>query len=121
MTSLSVIREYYRRIDVGDLDWVVGLFDQNASYSRADAVYVGRMSIDGFFRGQRKIKGSHQIDRIIQATTGETVVALGCFHGTGNQGDRRDVGFNDVWTFNKAKLVTRRQTFLALGSAYVRE
>lgn len=121
MKCATVVREYYRRIDACDTDWVSKLFDARATYSRADATYQGRDAILLFFREQRKIRGRHQIERIIMGTLGNVVTAIGRFHGVGHEGDPRDVGFVDVWTFNANGLVHRRQTYLALGNNYVRE
>ncbi|MFS8049204.1 nuclear transport factor 2 family protein [Rhizobium sp. BR 314] len=121
MNCVALVREYYRRIDACDIDWVTRLFDARAAYSRADATYIGGNAIALFFGEQRKIRGRHQIERIIMGTLGNVVTAVGRFHGVGHRGDRRDVGFVDVWTFNTSGLVTRRQTYLARGNEYVRE
>jgi hypothetical protein len=116
----ALVREYYGRIDASDLDWVVNLFDEDAVYERADATYTGRAAIARFFREERQIRGVHILSDLIPDNAEPTVVALGRFCGVGRSGDSRQVAFADVWRFRGAHRVIRRQTFLALGSQYVR-
>ncbi|MDT9598476.1 nuclear transport factor 2 family protein [Sphingosinicella sp. GR2756] len=112
-----LIREYYRRIDAVDVDWVVDLFAPDAVYERADATYDGIAAISKFFREDRQIRGEHVIDRIW--TDGDSVAATGEFRGRGAAGDARNVRFADVWMFDADGRVRCRQSYLALGHAYV--
>lgn len=121
VSNESVIREYYVNIDQSNVDWVVPLFQEDAVYERADAVYRGRREIEHFFRRERQIQGVHKVEDVIASASGDTVIAFGRFTGTGATGDARDVGFADVWEFALDGRVRRRRTLLALGSAYVRQ
>src|SRR5687768_15699343 len=97
-SSEALIREYYRRIDAVDLDWVLALFAPDAVYERADATYEGSAAISKFFREDRQIRGEHEIDHIW--CDGDSLVATGEFRGQGAAGDARNVRFADVWMFD---------------------
>jgi hypothetical protein len=120
MSKLArIVGEYYEHIDAEDTDWVIGIFAVDAVYHRADVTYAGLLAIANFFRNERKIRGRHTLENMwLDATLGGVVVT-GQFDGLGISGDPRTVGFADVWYFNDATLVTRRQTYLALGHRYV--
>lgn len=115
----QIIAAYYTRIDAVDIDWVVGLFAADAAYQRADARYEGIAAIDRFFRVERQIRGTHLIDRLVSDAATRTVFATGVFEGRGASGDARRAGFADIWQFNEDGKVTERETYLALGHAYV--
>lgn len=119
--SISTVEEYYRRIDQSDVAWVVSRFSADAVYERAETSYSGLGEIGRFFREQRLIRGVHQVDTLVANSNGDVVIAAGRFEGTGRQGDPKNVGFADVWQFDADGLVKKRQTYLALGSTYVRE
>lgn len=118
MDRLEMIRDYYRRIDRQDLEWVVALFAPEAVYERADARYVGKDAIEHFFRAERLIRGVHTIATLTQDESGR-IFARGQFEGHGAANDARAVGFADVWEFRSDDKVCFRQTYLALGHAYV--
>ena len=113
-----LIAEYYPRVDAGDLDWVIGLFSDDAVYVRADAEYAGKPAIEAFYRGDRKIGGRHTIQGLFES--GDTVAVQGVFCGVGADGSPRDIRFSDFWHFRQVKVVAR-DTYLALGSDYVRD
>ena len=115
----DIVREYYPRIDGVETDWVIDLFAPEAVYERADATYTGRSAIDRFFRHERLIRGAHIIDDLWSDDATRTVFVTGRFEGCGAQGDARGVKFADVWQFDVVGKVTKRQTFLGLGHAYV--
>ena len=121
LDASDIIREYYRRIDAHDTAWVVDLFAEDATYDRADATYRGRAAIAHFFQVERQIRGSHTLDDLLCDARLGLVAVTGAFEGAGKAGDARNVGFADVWRFNADQRVIRRQTFLALGSQYVRD
>ena len=84
MTTGEIVDEYYRRIDSNDLDWVVSLFSEDATYVRADSRLQGKAEIDKFFRTQRRIRGKHVIDSIV--AVGDQVFCKGEFIGKGGDG-----------------------------------
>ena len=113
----ELIQEYYRRIDAVDTDWVLALFAPDAVYQRADATYEGIDALTRFFGKDRQIRGAHVIQHMW--TDEDSLVAIGEFTGRGAAGDARQVRFADMWAFNADGLVKRRQTYLAIGHAYV--
>ena len=119
MTPLARIQEYYRRVDANDIDWVVDLFADDAVYARANSRFEGKETIAGFFRSDRKIRGTHGIEST--CAIDDLVFAKGEFVGVGDAGDDRRVRFFDVWQFEPGGKVTLRETYLALGHEYVRD
>jgi ketosteroid isomerase-like protein len=117
--AVSFIREYYRRIDASDTDWVLALFAPDAVYQRADATYRGAEQLRRFFCVERQIRGSHSLEHLWDIGP-NVVAAVGSFEGVGVAGDSRCVRFADIWWFNAEQRVARRETFLALGNSYVR-
>lgn len=115
----QTIADYYPRIDAVDIDWVIDLFTADAVYERADARYEGIAALDHFFRVERQIRGVHIIDRLVSDPATRTVFATGVFEGRGAAGDTRRAGFADIWQFNEDGKVTKRESYLALGHAYV--
>lgn len=120
MSFSNTVREYYRRIDDCDTDWVLDLFADDAVYARADAVYPDKQAISRFFCEERKIRGVHKLEKIVASCNENVVLATGRFVGVGANGDERVVSFADIWTFGEDSLVHQRQTFLAMNSEYVR-
>ena len=116
---IDIVAAYYPRIDAMDVDWVMALFAPGAIYRRADACYEGFAAIDHFFRVARKIRGRHVIERLWSDDASRTVFVTGLFEGQGVEGDARQAGFADIWYFGEGDLVDFRQTYLALGHAYV--
>ena len=115
----SVVRQYYERVDSNDMDWVIELFSDTARYVRADRVLDGKDSIAHFYLKTRKIRGRHTICGMW--INGYGAVVKGIFCGVGIDGQVKDVGFSDFWVFNEDGFVQQRQTYLALGAAYVRD
>lgn len=115
----NIVRNYYPTIDNGNVGAILLLFSNDASYKRADQNYANISEITEFFRNKRQIIGLHIIDRIWSNDSGDVIFATGKFEGKGVAGDARSVEFADIWQFNAIGLVFKRQTFLALGHAYV--
>jgi ketosteroid isomerase-like protein len=115
----ELVREYYRRLDGGDVDWVMDLFTDDAVYSRAGVIYEGIEAIGSFFREARTIVGTHTPHWMTQ--DGQVVVAEGTFEGRGAQGAPKLVDFCDVWRFNEDGRAVRRNAYLAAGGAAVTE
>jgi ketosteroid isomerase-like protein len=113
------VADYYPAIDRVDHDAVLSLFAPDAVYKRADVEYRNLTEIRAFFCEKRQIRGRHTIDRIWADRDGTTVFVTGAFDGQGGAGDPRSVQFADVWQFNDVGLVRERQTYLAMGHAYV--
>lgn len=119
MGHRHIIREYYTRIDSGDLDWVLALFAEESEYQRADACYPNKRAITKFYRADRKIVGVHTLNGMYES--GDTVIVDGVFDGTGTDGAEKHIGFADFWHFGTHDLVSCRKTYLAVGSEVVRD
>lgn len=119
MTRFDQIVCYYRNVDCEDIDAVMALFAEDAIYERADARYMGKAEIEHFYRNQRMIRGAHTLDRTCHQESAKRVFVTGQFEGRGANEALRLVRFTDVWEFNDQNKVRRRETYLALGHAYV--
>jgi ketosteroid isomerase-like protein len=113
----DLILEYYQKVDDKDVEWVIDLFADDASYQRADCIFPNKQSIADFYRNDRKIQGKHTVQGII--AEGDCVAAYGEFNGVGAEGQPKHVEFCDVWLFKGSKVVHRR-SYLAMGSEYVK-
>lgn len=115
----DIIAGYYPAIDRSDVEQILRLFAEDAVYQRADVEYRHLPAIRKFFSEDRQIRGRHVIDGFWADEASRTVFVTGRFEGQGAAGDARSVGFADIWHFSDAELVSKRQTFLALGHSYV--
>jgi ketosteroid isomerase-like protein len=113
----DIVVQYYQKVDNNDIDWVIDLFADEASYQRADSIYPNKQAIADFYRNDRKIQGKHTVLGLV--SEGDFVVAYGEFNGIGAQGEPKHVEFCDVWSFKGSKVFHRR-SYLALGSNYVK-
>ena len=119
MDRIETVREYYTRVDTGDIDWVLALFAERSVYFRADACYADKSEITEFYLNQRKIQGVHTLSDLYR--DGDTVIVNGRFDGTGVDGSEKHVGFADFWCFNSQGLVASRRTYLAVGAEVVKD
>ena len=119
MDLKDTVVEYYRRVDAGDLEWVLELFADDSAYTRAEAHYGSKAEIADFYRGDRKITGVHTVREIF--CDDGAVICNGVFDGHGADGSEKHVGFADFWVFDDNGRVTTRRTYLAVGSAVVRD
>lgn len=119
MTDIrDVVAGYYPAIDRSDFEYILPMFAEDAVYYRAGMEYRHMPSIRKFFVEERQISGTHTIDGLWSDAVSRTVFVTGCFDGQGAAGDARSFGFADVWHFNDANLVSKRESFLALGHAH---
>ncbi len=119
MSNEQKVRDYYPKIDEGNVDWILALFAEGAHYLRADAGYLGKKEIAQFYEKDRKIKGKHSLESVF--STEDKVAVNGVFEGVGGDGSPKKISFADFWSFNEFGLVISRKTYLAIGSDYVKE
>ena len=120
MSDLSaIIREYYARIDAGDVTWVLNMFSKDGVYDRAGQAFHGREAIQSFYMNERKVKLHHSKLDLWQC--GPDIFVEGAFSGVGADGSKRAGQFADHWTFNDAGKVILRRTSLFTGSTYIKE
>ncbi len=115
----TIVRKYYKLIDEHKIDEVLDLFSQTAQYLRCGEVYNGIKAIEKFYKHERKIKGSHDLQNLW--IIGPTAIVEGVFRGKGAEGQPKKVGFADFFRFNEESQIQDRHTYLMLGSSYVRE
>lgn len=118
MTDIrDIAAGYYPAIDRSDVEHILSMFAEDAVYDRAGVVYPDKASIRKFFTEDRQISGVHSIDGLWSDGASRTVFVTGRFEGHDMAGNARAFGFADVWQFNHADLVSKRQSFLAPGNA----
>ncbi len=39
MNYCEIVREYYQRVDAGDIEWVVSMFLEDGTYDRAGIIF----------------------------------------------------------------------------------
>jgi ketosteroid isomerase-like protein len=119
MAYLETVKAYYPKVDAGDVEGVIGMFADDGEYQRVDAAYNGKQAIADFYRGDRKIQGTHSLKNVVAEAN--TVIANAVFEGVGADGSPKKIGFADVWQFDTDGLVNSRKTYLAVGSDYVKD
>jgi steroid Delta-isomerase len=105
------IREFYDRVDAGDVTGMCDLFAPDAVYHRPGYEPLdGRAAIERFYREKRVIRdGRHRIDAVV--TTGDTVAVHGEFRGTLLDGRKAEHRFAEFFTLTGDGLLSRRDTF----------
>ena len=107
---VTLIRNYYRDIDRGDMQRVLDLFAPEATYQRSASLYFdSKDAIVAFYTETRKLKGSHAVREI--CGDGNDVRVVGSFRGT-NDGKPVEIQWRDRWIFNDDGKVKRRESEL---------
>jgi steroid Delta-isomerase len=107
----DIVRSYYRMVDAGDVEGLVGLFDDDAVYHRPGyEPLIGKAALLQFYNGERVIAdGRHTVSTML-VSTGEVAVH-GSFHGALRDGAQVDLRFADFFVFGGASTIVRRDTF----------
>jgi hypothetical protein len=106
---------YYAAIDRSDVELVLLMFADQAVYDRAGVAYRDAQAIRKFFCEERQVTGKHDIDDLWSDDTSRTVITAGRFEGQDIAGKVIAFGFCDIWRFDTAGRVLKRQSFLAPG------
>ena len=110
----SLVKQYYKRIDADDLDWVVSFFSPDACYDRASAEFRGIGAIEAFFRYDRGLSGTHYLSTIWSVQN--SVFAEGTFIGKNRYSDPVEVEYTDHWIIQDDMKVHYRRTELFRGA-----
>jgi len=104
-------RDFYDRVDRGDVPAMAGLFSADSSYHRPGyPPYLGREGMTRFYGVERKIRdGKHELESVI--AEGPQVAVRGAFHGTLHDGEPIHLRFGDFFELDDDGLFTRRDTF----------
>ncbi|MDO5535753.1 MAG: nuclear transport factor 2 family protein [Propionibacteriaceae bacterium] len=108
----ALTREYYRLVDAGDVEGVLGWFAEDAVYHRPGyAPMEGREALATFYGGERVIdSGSHDLEQVL--VQGRDVAVRGRFRGRLKDGSTVDLGFADFITYDaQGRAATRRSYF----------
>ncbi|WP_410641723.1 nuclear transport factor 2 family protein [Amycolatopsis sp. lyj-346] len=109
--ACRAVRRYYALVDSGDIDGLLALFHENASYQRPGyAALTGHAELRDFYRSQRIIAhGRHDIGRLVVA--GHTVVVRASFAGVLKDGREVSVRFADFFELSDEARFLERETF----------
>lgn len=103
---LTLIEDYYKKIDSGKVDEILMLFSPYAKYNRTGvALLCGLSEIEHFFREVRQLQGRHLIyQKRVEVKGGGLVIVStrGHFEGT-SQGKPVLLRFKDVWHFPQGR------------------
>ncbi|MFB9904306.1 nuclear transport factor 2 family protein [Allokutzneria oryzae] len=109
--ATAAVRTYYELVDAGDVEGVVGLFDDDAVYLRPGyAPLRGHAALRSFYRTDRVIaSGHHHLGEFVVA--GRTVVVRAHFSGDLKNGSRVSLRFADFFEVSDDARFLRRETF----------
>jgi steroid Delta-isomerase len=104
-------REYYRKVDLADLDAVLELFSSAVTYQRPGYPTIhGHGELRQFYRETRIIDdGEHMVDTLV--VDHPKVAVHGRFEGTLRSGEQVSVRFADFFEVGADGRFTRRDTF----------
>ncbi|MET7309340.1 nuclear transport factor 2 family protein [Streptomyces sp. NPDC005571] len=111
----TVVSDYYRNIDQGDVAAALACFAEDAVYRRPGySEFVGLPAINEFYRADRVISaGQHDLESVVEDA--ETVAVRGSFTGTSHDGDPLEVRFADFWRFS-GRVVVERNTYFDVAA-----
>lgn len=109
MTLTDVVRTYYEAVDGGDVERIVELFSEDATYLRPGYLpFSGTADLLRFYSSERIIRdGRHAYGSLI--ADGDLVAVRGIFTGHGHDGAVIDLEFADF--FRGDDRIRWRQTF----------
>jgi ketosteroid isomerase-like protein len=105
----EIVRQYYKDIDQNDLDAVMSLFAEDATYQRtAWDELKGKEQIEHFYRTQREIRGKHKLSSVVvNPKKPKAVFVEG--HFSGHKAEQPvHAKFTDVWVLNAENRVSAR-------------
>lgn len=107
----AAVRSYYQAVDADDVDTLIGLFAEEATYERPGyEPFVGHDALRAFYTGDRVIaSGAHTVDALL--VDGDQVAVHGRFEGTLKDGSASAVRFADFYVLDEQARFTRRTTF----------
>ncbi|TSD97284.1 nuclear transport factor 2 family protein [Skermania sp. ID1734] len=110
-SSIARVREYYERVDAGDVEGVVNMFAPDAEYQRPGYdPFIGHAALERFYGGQRVIKqGRHTVTSVIG--NGGDVAVQGSFAGVLHDGSEVSLRFADFFRVTDGGAFARRDTY----------
>ena len=107
------IKKYYDLVDSNEFEKLFSLFSSKIIYFRCEQKIEGIENVKGFYLNERKIKGEHKINKIIQSE--KTIFVLGVFSGKNSLGKKIKLDFVDLFEFDNTGKIIERKTYLATG------
>jgi len=109
--AADLVRSYYQRVDAGDVDGVLDLFDPEAVYRRPGYEPMrGRDALDAFYRSERVIEhGTHTVVTVTEQLP--RVAVSGEFTGTLRSGKQVSLEFADFFTVGTDGRFSHRETY----------
>jgi steroid Delta-isomerase len=107
----ETIRRYYKLVDQGDVDGLLGLFADRAIYQRPGyAPIVGRSQLVEFYANQRVIStGEHAVVKIL--VDAGNVAVEGTFAGRLKDGSEVGLRFADFFVVDDSLHIKARNTY----------
>ncbi|MFI7388120.1 nuclear transport factor 2 family protein [Streptomyces sp. NPDC049813] len=111
--TTTLMHEFYRLVDSGDVPGLVDLFTPDAVYHRPGYPPVhGRSGMRHFYTHTRKIReGRHELDAVV--VSGDEVAVRGSFAGVLHDGTPAKHRFAEFFTVTADHRISRRETFFA--------
>ncbi len=109
----ATVREYYRLVDLDDVDGLLALFTDDAVYSRPGYPPMhGRAELAKFYGGERVIaRGRHTLEQVV--THNPQIAVTGAFEGVLKDGSAAQLRFADFFVFDGARIARRDTYFFA--------
>ena len=109
--AATLVCQYYEAVDNNDVDALVDLFSDNATYRRPGYPLIeGKEALTTFYRSTRIIEsGQHTLTTVL--VDADRVAVTGEFHGRARDGRDLEVRFADFFTVTDRKLVARETFF----------
>lgn len=105
------ICRYYEVVDAGDVDGVLDIFTDDATYCRPGyEPMVGREALRAFYSGERVIEsGRHSVTSLL--IDGDEAFVRGEFNGVLKDGSDTHLEFADFFRFGAGERIAYRQTY----------
>ena len=107
----ELVERYYTKVDKGDIEGIVALFEVDSEYSRPGyARMSGREAIKSFYVDDRIIEsGVHNLESIVADRA--TVAVEGTFKGIVRGGKETEVRFAEFFWSGPNGLIKKRRTY----------
>lgn len=109
-SARETVRRYYRLVDAGAYDDLIGLFADDVRYDRpGQGTIEGIDALERFYREERPLSdGHHEVETVL--VDDGTAAVRGTFSGR-QDGESVSLGFADFHTFDDDGLIAHRVTY----------
>ncbi|AKT51099.1 nuclear transport factor 2 family protein [Arsenicicoccus sp. oral taxon 190] len=112
-TAPAPVTRYYELVDAGDVEGLVGLFTEDATYERPGYEPMrGHAGLTAFYSGERIIEsGAHTLTHAV--VDGDEVAVQGRFEGRARDGRALELRFADFFRLDGERISYRTTYFYA--------